>query len=232
MSKVLVTFVLAAGVLYAQQPAPKVVELKHASAERIRHSGVLTPFVHRVDMDPSGRYLVVHATNAANLTAAEELIKRLDVPLKNVELTFRILVGGTQPQAPDGTSPVPADLESVVKQLRASFPFPSYRLLETAVVRTRDGSDGNVSGKLFNDGRYDIRFKPIRVTEGSPPQVRLDELQLRQYFVVSRSDKTTHTDDAFIKADIDVKEGQKVVVGKSTLRESALFLIVSVDVID
>lgn len=232
MLRVLVTFLIAAGVLAAQAPEPKVFELKHASAERIRSSGVLIPFVHRVDMDPSGRYLVVHATNAANLKAAEELIKRLDVPLKNIELTFHIVAGGPPPAPPGTGMPVPAELEPVVKQLRSSFPFASYRLLETAMIRTRDGSDGNVSGKLADGTRYDIRFKPIRVTDGSPAQVRLDELQLRQYFIVTRTDKSTHTDDAYVKADINVKEGQKVVVGKSTLRESALFLIVSARVID
>jgi hypothetical protein len=231
MKKLLVTLVTAAAAVCAQEPpAPKVIELKHASAERIRSSSVLRPFVHSVELDPSGRYLVISAQTAARLTAAEELIKRLDVPLKNVELTFHIVAGGPA-QSGTGT-PIPAELEGVVKQLRSSFSFPSYRLLETAFVRTRDGSDGLVSGKLAQDGKYDIRFRPIRVTEGTPAQVRLDELQLRQHFLVGQTEKAPITDDAFVKADIDVKEGQKVVVGKATLRENALFLIVSANVID
>jgi hypothetical protein len=236
MNKLLTAVLVSSGVLYAQAPPPgewpppKIIELKHAAAERIRSSSVLAPFVQSVNLDPSGRYLVITAMTAQKLTAAEELIKRLDVPLKNVELTFHLVAGGAATAA--GTNQIPAGLESVVKQLRSTFSFPSYRVLDTAIIRTRDGSDGEVGGTIPGFGSYIIRFKPIRLSEGTPWQVRLDELMLRQRIVTGVVEKQIQTDDAFIKADVDVKDGQRVVVGKSTLRDAALFLVVSARVMD
>ncbi|HET8547374.1 MAG TPA: hypothetical protein VFL57_05200 [Bryobacteraceae bacterium] len=232
MKKLLVTMLVAAGA-WAQPetpPPPKVIELKHASAVRIRESGVLHPFIQQMNIDPNGRIVVLTALTAQKLTAAEELLRRLDVPQKNVELTFHVIAAGAA--APGSGNPIPTDLESVLKQLRTTFAFPSYRVLETAVVRTRDGSDGEVGGNVPGLGLYNIHFRPIRVTEGSPLQVRLDDLRLRHYTLVSRGEKLTSTDEGLINADIDVKEGQKVVVGKSTIRDSALFLVVSARVTD
>jgi hypothetical protein len=234
MLKSLVTVLIAAIVASAQTPAewppPKVIELKHVSPGRIRDSGVLNPFVQSLNADPNGRFIVVTAMTAQKLAAAEELLRRLDAPPKNVELAFHIVAGGAAVQAT--ATPVPADLEPVIKQLRASFSFPSYRLLDTAMVRTRDGSDGMMQGTLSTGAQYSIQFEPIRVTEDSPRQVRVNKLRLRHWIITSRTEKGPVTEDAYVTADIDVKEGQKAVVGKSTVRDGAVFLVVSARVID
>jgi hypothetical protein len=232
MYRLLVTTFVTAIALSAQVPAdwppPKVIELKHASADAIRHSGVLNPFIQQMNVDPTGRYVVLTATTKERLTAAEELLRRLDVPQKNIELTFHIIASGPAGDAAVGT--IPAELQSVVTQLRSTFAFPGYRVLETAVVRTRDGSSAEIDGAIAGFGNYGIRFRPIRLSEGAPWQVRLDGLQLRQQVVRYRAEKVAETDSASLKADVDVREGQKVVVGKSTMRESAIFLVVSVRV--
>ena len=234
MLKLLVTVVTTAIAASAQAPPdwppPKVIEMRNVSAARIRDSGVLNPFIQQLNVDPNGRFVVVTAATAQKLAAAEELLRRLDVAPKNVELTFQLVAGGgVGVTAANG---MPTDLELVVKQLRASFPFPSYRLLDTAMVRTRDGSDGSVQGMLPTGAFYSINFQPIRVADDSPKQVRVNGLRLRQYIVTGRTDKGNVTEDAYVTADIDVKEGQKAVVGKSTMRDTAIFLIVSARIIE
>jgi hypothetical protein len=234
MLKVLVPVVVAAIAASAQTPpewpAPRVIELRHVSAARIRDSGVLNPFIQQLNVDPNGRFVVVTATTAQKVAAAEELLRRLDIAPKNVELTFHLVAGGGAGVA--GANSMPADLDPVVKQLRASFPFGSYRLLDTAMVRTRDGSDGSVQGMLPTGAFYSINFQPVRIADDSPKQVRVNGLRLRQYIVTGRTEKGNITEDAYVTADIDVKEGQKAVVGKSTMRDAAIFLIVSARIVE
>jgi hypothetical protein len=230
LAAILISAIVASAQTPAEWPPPKMVELKHVSPGRIKDSGVLNPFIQSLNVDPNGRFVVITAMTAQKLAAAEELLRRLDVAPRNVELMFHIVAGGAATQATGNT--LPSDLEPVVKQLRSSFPFPAYRLLDTAMVRTRDGSDGSIDGSLPTGARYSIAFQPIRVTEESPRQVRINNLRLRHYFVTGRTEKGNITEDAYVTADIDVKEGQKAVVGKSTMRDTALFLVVSARVVD
>jgi hypothetical protein len=227
--KIVVMAVVMAASMLAQgipRPQPKVIELRHANAHRIRDSGVLNPFVHpgSVNLDPGGKFLIVHAATAEGLAGAEAMIKRLDVPAANVELMFHI-VSGTAESSPDK---LPSELEPVVKQLRSSFIYKEYRLLDTAMLHAREDREAFVQGALPGNGVYRINFRNMRVERGTPDVFRLENLRFEARMPVRTNEKgDVQYFETNLQTEVDVKEGQKVVVGKSTLPNSAVFLIVS-----
>ena len=88
---------------------------------------------------------VGHESAAAELEAA---IKELDVPpvpgqphhrtAENVQIIFHLL--GVTDEA--SSLPLPGPLKEVVRELKRTFPYKNYQLLETAVVRSRVSRPG------------------------------------------------------------------------------------------
>ncbi|MEO5923458.1 MAG: hypothetical protein ABIR70_06500 [Bryobacteraceae bacterium] len=160
----------------------------------------------------------------------EEAIKKLEAPLAdaglNVELTIQLLQGYAQEGA---GGPIPNDLEPTVRQLRALFPYKSYKVIDTQIFRAKSGKYGDISGTL--PGSVDIfNFvaAPTVNVGPAPRTVHLGNLRLsfRKARVV---DGKTQYDSFGINTDIDAREGQKTVVGKSNIAgsEDAIILVVT-----
>jgi hypothetical protein len=177
------------------------------------------------------------------MTAIQEAIQRLDVASaasKNIEMTAYLLIGGetagTEPSA------MPKELDSVVAQLKNAFAFKSYRLLDILALRTRVGQRASNSSL----GR------PIQVdmgTSSAPPTtqfrinsagigsdettVRIDGLNLQSRIPVATSGQGQFVyQDVGLQADVDIKQGQKVVIGRVSVAESALFLVLTAQVVN
>jgi hypothetical protein len=240
MKKAILLFALAALVGVAQekktQPAPieggveKLFTIKYADVYALRN--LFANFGAQVNADPTMRVLAVHG-RPETVAAIEEAIKRLDVPgvEKNIELTGYILLASAQP----GQYAEPADLEPVVKQLRALFPYKSYRVLDVISLRARDGGSGNTDGQLstlpgspadFKPG-YNFRFD--RSTVAATDAVRVVRFQNLMLHVGVAPGRAT-----MIRTDVDVREGQKIVVGKASVNgaEEALVLVLSAKIVD
>jgi hypothetical protein len=171
--------------------------------------------------------------SADKVSAVEIALKQLDVAPKNLDLTVYFVVGGDQPNLEGGA--VPQDLREVITQLKGTFPFKEYKMLDVLTLRTRAGSSAETSGILNGStppkmSQFSIRNATVS-EDGTT--IRIDRMHAGLKIPVGRSDKGTEYTISGIDQDVDVKEGQKVVVGRSSLLgpQQALFLILTAHVI-
>jgi Bacterial type II/III secretion system short domain len=229
MRRLWLIFALVAAPLMAQ-PAPpergeiqKLVILKYADPQAIEN--LLRNFGILIRVDP--RLKVITLAGPSNrVTTAEDAIKQLDIPAaaqKDIDLTVYFVVGTDQSNFTG--NPIPADLQSTVAALKSTFAFKTYGLLDVLSLRTRSGAGAETSGQ------FGSRFTTFRVRSASLEgngMIRLDYLHAGVRNPVSAGQGKIEYVDTGISTDVvDVREGQKLVVGRSSLDgpEKALFLV-------
>lgn len=207
----------------------KLVTVKYADPMAIR---ALMNNIFGVDISVNTQMKVIALSGPrSKVTTAEDAIKQLDVPAaaaKDIELTVYFVVATDQVNpGPVTGNPIPQDLQSTVATLKSTFPFKSYLLLDALSLRTRAGVGADTEGHLSGN-----RFTTFRVAsaslEGDGTMVRLDRLHagLRIPHTDGKGG-ITYMDTGITTEVVDVKEGQKLVVGRSSLDgpDKAMFLI-------
>jgi len=231
MKRMILAALLLATPLLAQQKderTTKLVHLKYVDPEALRNT--ISQF--GVNVVPSSSMKVMTLNGfPAQIAAAEAAIQQLDIAPKNIELVVHFVVGSDQPNLVG--SPVPAEIRDVIAQLKGTFTFKDYRMLDVLTLRTRAGSSADTSGIL------DAKSSPPRLTMFSVRNatvsddgttIRIDRMHAGLRIPVSQKPEYVNTG---IDQDIDVKEGQKVVVGRASIEgpEKALFLILTARVL-
>jgi hypothetical protein len=223
----------------AKSDVRKIFEIKYQSADQL--ADVLRVF--GIAIHANSALHVISATGPREVVGAvEDAIKRLDVPVppvKNIELTAYLLVASSEQGASKST---PSELEAVIKQLRATFSYQGFHLLDTFVLRFRDGASGAVNGvapKISDQDRlslYKFSFNSAGLaSDGTSRIIRINQLRLGADVPVRMGpDPLISTVESVIATNVDVREGQKVVVGKATVDGSnnALFLVLTAKVVD
>jgi hypothetical protein len=160
--------------------------------------------------------------------------------VKNVELTVYLL-SGVQTGATDD---VPSDLAATVKQLHSLFPYKGYKLAESFILRGRSAMGGpqyqtaRTEGVLPGSGlHYNFSYQRVRVSPEKPYMVHLDNLQISLTAppVYGPDGKQRgNSTVASISTDLDLGDGQKTVVGKSSINSTgdALILVIVPRVIE
>jgi len=147
----------------------------------------------------------------------------------NVALTV-YLVSGLAQAEPSAKDDVPQALAETLQQLRGVFTYKSYRLIDTVMLRGRNFSGAEVAGGLPDNSHYDFKYARARVTPDAPRLVHLDGLRLE---ITRRRLSQTVATVAFVSTDLDIKDGQKTVVGKSAVNGGdAVFLVIVAKVIE
>ena len=235
-------FLLLAGsaLLLAQETVSRVIQLKHVSPNSLQ--AVLDTFAGnraRWRTDQDLRLVVVNGP-ADLVDSIEAIVKKYDAPppvQKNVELTFHLLLAGPTGDA----TALPADLNPVVTQLKNVFGLKSFRVLETAVLRSREGRGAETSGvmapaaKLDANARYNLKMQHVQVTgDEKGSRIRIDNLRFNAAIPIANSGGGMQFYDAGIQTDVDIREGQKVVVGKTSVDSASqsIFLVVTGRVVD
>ena len=124
----------------------KLFILKYAEPSRMQ--SLLGVFGASVRTDNDLHAIAVSASETA-MAGIEDAIKRLDIPSaipQNVELIAYYVVGGPDENTAGGA--LSKDLESVITQLRNTFPFKNYKLLDTVTLRTRTGQNADTTGTV------------------------------------------------------------------------------------
>lgn len=213
-----------------------------------------------IAFDPDSNVIVARGPSEV-LSLIQNAINRLDQPResersKNIEFVAYIVEAG------DGevdSSAIPPVLEPVVRELQSSFVYKQYRLLDTLVLRTREGREARLSGSLpamshTGVGTYELRFKRTRVSEEPGGHlIQFDDLSLSGQFRrlppppppqgsqarpaptrVTRPAVSNLGDQFSISVNVDVREGQIVVVGKSSMQgaQKAIFFVLTAKVVD
>jgi hypothetical protein len=252
-SAILLFVVLAAAYGQTASPPPstsppqvlRVFQIKNADVNRL--AAMVDVFGARVRPDPSLRVISVSGTEE-QVKAIADAISRYDVPppaQKNVELTFQLVQALPTPV----TDKLPGDLEPVIKQLRATFAFQGYRLADTIQVRGRDGdsfeasSVSNFAGMAASAPTSTSKLLVQRVSIGTAdktPVIRIDNLRLGVRIPQCQGGNRPASEcaawqfmDNGINTSVDVKEGQKVVIGKTAVgADSAVIIVVTAKVVD
>ncbi len=229
----LLLLVLMSLTLWGQSSA-KVILLKHIKADSA--SVIANAFGDgkvNVQRDPRAQMLVLSGPPDL-LTAIENAIQKADVPEKsalNVELTFYALVAGDVA----GTVALPEDLAGVAKQVKGLFGYPSLRLMDSLQVRARDGMRGEATGMMgkaqgSNPNQYNLRFDEVLV-QGSEKahSIKLSRLRFGTKILIGNQYL-----EMGLTTDVDFREGQKIVIGKSSLDSSGtpFFVVVTGRVVD
>jgi hypothetical protein len=235
---VLAALVAAAG-LWAQEKkeettAVRVYQINPGSVGRIRDA---LQSIGIMQLSAQSDVLIVR-TSPELTPAVDAIVAKLNTapPQKNIELTFYLLQGSKEP-VPDA-GPLPAELQPAINQIKTAFAYQNFRLLDTAFLRSRSGEKGNLSGvaAIAKDSasRYDLQLRPSVSSDTKPPTIRIDNLQFYIQVQIRTSPGSYQTMNIGINADLDLKEGQKVVIGKSGIEggQSALILIATGKVVD
>jgi hypothetical protein len=191
--------------------AQKIVQLKYIDPAAMQE--VLSVFGCCVRANPALKVVTLDLPQDA-MQAAEDAIKRFDVPSaapKDLELIAYFLVGSEN--AEPNATPVPTDLEPVVKQIRSIFALKNFSLLDTLLIRAGSGQGGQATGQatLYPGAKGPTLFR-IRRWAARPGDkgeiIGIESLQTR--FSIGEG--------VGVQLDrIDVPVGQKVVIGKSSM---------------
>jgi hypothetical protein len=242
MKKMLIAL-LCAGALLAQDRLQKVVTIKNGNRNGILHTlQELAPTNSMVISTSDNDHLILSGPKDS-VAGFEEIIKQLDVPAvvkKDVETTVYMIVASMQA---GNAAPLTPDLDPVVKQLKNIFNYKSFRMLESFVLRSRDGERGQTNGFLppleaIPAGykiSYQFEYNKVSIDGVDNARVaHFDHLKLGIRVPISVRDQVSPV-DASISTDVDVPEGKKVVVGKTSALEGsdgALILVISAKVVD
>lgn len=183
-----------------------------------------------------------------NIAAIEEAIKRLDTPQSarvesSVELSIHVLL--THMDAPSNLVPAPAappDLNDVIKQMQNTFAFKDYQLVATIVQRAKTHSRFQGGNAIFGKGnalwvenykradggleprqgnaKYEYRITGIEVSSNSSGGAKI---QLDNFFF--------QFGDAVVQTDLEVRDGEKLVVGTASWGNKAMILVLTAKVI-
>ncbi|MDX2178942.1 MAG: hypothetical protein SFV18_05055 [Bryobacteraceae bacterium] len=157
----------------------------------------------------------------------------------NLEFAVYMLVA-----SPDAAKnePVPETLDSVVKQMRAVFTYKGFRVAETLLLRSRSGKGAEASSFSPLPGvdgvktYYQFRFGLAQVVDKPGGRIiKIDALRagVRVPYKTSANGGAYQFADIGFNTDIDVKEGQKAVVGKGSMEgNEALIVVVIPKVVD
>jgi hypothetical protein len=141
-------------------------------------------------------------------------------------------------EPPASAASIPPDLQPTVTQLRNVFAYQNFQVLDTAVLRSRSGETAEVRGVLSLPKdvavRYQLRLRPTVQADERTRSIRIDDLLFSTQVPISPQPSGSRWEEARINANIDVKDGQKVVVGKTGLEgtQRALILVLSGKVVD
>ncbi len=177
-----------------------------------------------------------------NIAAIEEALKRLDtptIPNPDIVLHMYVLIGSNT--AATTTTAVPAELKDVIPQLRSTLSYKNYDLATSLIQRineTREKVAGSgtmeISSPTVSGGvvtvpySYQIFALTTAQNAGATPIVKIGSLS----FSTGITTGSTINDGTSIQTSLNLREGEKVVVGTATLRDRALIVVLTANLVN
>lgn len=169
-----------------------------------------------------------------NLATIDEALKRLDVPKPsrpNIELHMHVLIASN---AAGTATDAPADLKDVLTQLRGTLNYRNYELAASIVQRlteTPRGLQGSGIAELpgTNPGTpnssmpYEYYINNVSLV---PNATGTASVQIAEFTFV-----TIEKERAKVQTALNLRDGEKVVVGTATIRNRALVIVLTTKLI-
>ncbi len=167
-----------------------------------------------------------------NIVAIEEALRRLDTPeapRPEVELRMHVLLASN---VAGGANQVPAGLKDVVNQLEPTLSFKHYQLLTSIIQRTKERittdptyirSEGSVlvpgaTAPLNYHYNLQAGSLKLRLDLSGSMSVQLDGFQ----FVIDGQGER-----GIVRSDVSVRDGERIVVGTTSLQDKSLVLVLT-----
>jgi hypothetical protein len=182
-----------------------------------------------------------------NIAVIEEAIKRLDTPQPagpELEFHIHVLIASNTSSAADD---FPAELSDVLKQLQGTLRYKNYGLMSSSVHRAGQGSQGlqnkgvaesklfNVSTPLNNPIIYEYYLSPLTIKDngtGTPfVEVGTFSFTMRIPIVTSGQTQQIQYDNVGFRSPVNIRDGEKVVVGTTTMGDKGLVVVVSAKIV-
>jgi len=179
-----------------------------------------------------------------NIAVIEEAVKRLDTPeavRPDIELHVHVLIASNSSMA---SNERPAELNDVIKQLQGALAYKNYALMTSSIQRAKEGrqgveSSGVAESKLFNvetpPGNpifYSYSLDPVTIEVGTAGDARV---QIPKFTFNMRIPlnlgNTVQYENVGFRTPVSVREGEKVVVGTTTMGDKGLIVVLSARVI-
>lgn len=178
-----------------------------------------------------------------NLATIEEALKRLDTPVAapaNIELHMHVLLASnSSAQVSPASAQVPAELKDVLTQLRGTLNYANYELATSVVQRlteTPRGLHGKgtaevsrspaTGGSVILPYEYTINSVTLASTSTGATIIQIGEFRFTTGLTSSTLDNRTQVQTA-----LNLRDGEKVVVGTATLGDRALIIVLTVKVL-
>lgn len=174
-----------------------------------------------------------------NLATVEEALKRLDTPAAprpNIELRMHVLVASNTGGAGDTAAQLPAELKDVLTQLHGTLNYKNYELAATVIQRlteTRNILQGTGTGEVST-------ANPAAATLAMPYQYQINSVSLVQNtsggptVQIGDFSFVANTDNqrAQVQTALNLRDGEKVVVGTATIRSRALVIVLTAKLVN
>jgi hypothetical protein len=218
----------------AAKPAlrTEIIHLKYYRG--VRMNGLINAYLSRdgrIEQGPDEKILVI-SDYAENIEKILQAIRQLDVKPADLQFTVQLILGSDTEEK--GGEPVPND--PVIRELRNLLKYKSYFLLDTSLMRAMDNSDTQVRMGEKAEFEFQIRPKVIKDEKSSLIQM---EVRLRQIRIAGMPPNATSSKVEYITTDLigttlNLKPGDKTVVGVSKLDGGGkgLILIISGKIVE
>lgn len=225
----------------------KIFEIKHrhptwlANSLRVLGSGVRGA---RIDSnDQNGLNTISVRDFPENLATIEEALKRLDMPSSaqkapDVELTLHVLFAS---KSPAGETTLPVELHEVVKQLKNTLAFRGYTLAASFVQRTQIQEDGRSDSRGLGHvlpnalGTPEGKEAPRMKVEWGLNGLKLDarpegtsSYQVASFWLDLNEEAPSKSFTlAKFRTSLSLKEGERVVVGTSVVKDHGIIVVLT-----
>ncbi len=177
-----------------------------------------------------------------NLAAMEDAIKRLDqpaAPVPDMQLRISVLIGSKTP-LPNAS--IPEELAPVVKQLETTLRYAHYGLMTTTVHRTKVGTgiegsgvaEPTLLGVKAEQSRpifYTYQLRGITLnTPADRASIAIDNFAFSMRVPLDVGNGSIQYQSVGFETPVAVKEGEKVVIGTTTMFDKALIVVVTATV--
>ena len=197
----------------------------------------------RIDADSSFNIVTIRDF-PENIAVMEEAIKRLDTPQParpDVEIHVHVLIASN---AAIASAERPAELNDVIKQLQSTLTYKNYSLMTSAIQRTKEGRNGVsnkgvAESKLFNveanQGSpifYEYVLDPVSIEMGAPGEtkVQIGTFSFNMRIPLNLGSSIQYENVGF-RTPVSVREGEKVVVGTTTMGDKGLIVVLTAKII-